>query len=148
MLNIKKCLFVFIIILTTSCGNNKSIVSKEILKLESSVSPSIASMAGSHSAALLFFIFDLNGKLNFNLNNNEIKLHEDAIYISLNYLNNGELISWHNKDRFSMGKVRIVATYMRDKKYCRILQSYIKLNGAEKHDTKNICLLNSNWKVL
>ena len=31
-------------------------------------------------------------------------------------------------------------------KYCRIYQSYIKLNGAKKHKTKHVCRIDNKWK--
>ena len=59
--------------------------------------------------------------------------------MALNNSANGEIVSWHNGDRLSSGKVRVVKTYYKSGKYCRIFQSYIKLNGAEDHTTKHVC---------
>ena len=45
---------------------------------------------------------------------------------------------------------RIERTALRNlihnEKYCRIFQSYIKLNGAEKHTTKHVCRINNVWQ--
>ena len=59
---------------------------------------------------------------------------------------NGKIVSWHNGDRLSSGKVRVVKTYYKNDKYCRIFQSYIKLNGADKHSTKHVCKKNNVWE--
>ena len=53
-----------------------------------------------------------------------------AIQLALNNARNGEIVSWHNGERLSLGKVRVVKTYYNNEKYCRIFQSYIKLNGS------------------
>ena len=49
-------------------------------------------------------------------------------------------------ERLSSGKVRVVKTYYKNDRYCRIFQSYIKLNGAKKHNTKHVCKDNGIWK--
>ena len=46
----------------------------------------------------------------------------------------------------SSGKVRVVKTYYKNDRYCRIFQSYIKLNGAKKHKTKHVCKVDNMWK--
>ena len=94
---------------------------------------------------MLFLAFDIYGYINFNLNKKEIDLHTDAIFLALNHGKNGETFSWHNKKRMSSGKIKIVASYYRNKNYCRIVQSLIKLNGASKHKTFNTCLEKKNW---
>ena len=58
----------------------------------------------------------------------------------------GEIVSWHHGERLSSGKVRVVSTYYKNEKYCRIFQSYIKLNGAEKHITKHVCRIKNIWQ--
>ena len=73
-------------------------------------------------------------------------MHTDAIQIALNNTPNGKIVSWHNGDRLSSGKVRVVKTYYKNDRYCRIFQSYIKLNGAKKHNTKHVCKVNNTWK--
>ena len=70
----------------------------------------------------------------------------DAIQIALNNAPNGKIVSWHNGYRLSSGKVRVVKTYYKNDRYCRIFQSYIKLNGAKKHNTKHVCKVENIWK--
>ena len=72
-------------------------------------------------------------------------MHTDAIQIALNNAPNGKIVSWHNGDRLSSGKVRVVKTYYKNDRYCRVFQSYIKLNGAKKHNTKHVCKVDNIW---
>jgi surface antigen len=101
---------------------------------------------GSPSAAVLFLMVDITKALKFNLNQKEIDLHTNAIHVALNNTRNGEIVSWHNGERLSSGDVRVVSTYYKKTGYCRIFQSYIKLNGAEKHTTKHVCRINNVWQ--
>ena len=149
---IKKVLFFFILsIFLSSCANNKSNVKhtnidKKVLDYESSGSVLNALSLGVPGAAVLFLTVDINNYLKFNLNEKEIKMHTDAIQIALNNTPNGKIVSWHNGDRLSSGKVRVVKTYYKNERYCRIFQSYIKLNGAKKHNTKHVCKIDNIWK--
>ena len=129
------------------CTNtNHSKIDKKILDYENSGSAMNALSAGSPSASVLFLAIDINNYLKFNLNNKEIDLHTHTIQVALNNTPNGEIVSWHNGERLSSGKVRVVKTYYKNDKYCRIFQSYIKLNGAKKHRTKHVCKINNIWK--
>ena len=138
---------ILITLLLTNCTTtNHTKTEKKILDYESSGSVLNALSLGVPGAAVLFLTVDINNYLKFNLNNKEIKMHTDAIQIALNNTPNGKIVSWHNGDRLSSGKVRIVKTYYKNDKYCRIFQSYIKLNGAKKHNTKHVCKINNVWK--
>ena len=106
---------------------------------ESSGNSTIASIAGEPSAGLLFIWMDFFNHINFNLNKEEKKMHNKAVFISLNHGKNGQLVSWHSKKRMASGKVRIIHSFVVDKKPCRTYQSFIKLNGAEKHSTHTFC---------
>ena len=101
---------------------------------------------GVPGAAILFLAVDINNYKKFNLNEKEIKMHTDAIQITLNYAPNGKVVRWFNPDRLSAGKIRVVKTYYKKDRYCRIFQSYIKLNGAKKHKTKHVCKVDNMWK--
>ena len=138
---------ILITLLLTNCSTtNHTKTEKKILDYESSGSVLNALSLGVPGAAVLFLTVDINNYLKFNLNEKEIKMHTDAIQIALNNTPNGKIVSWHNGDRLSSGKVRIVKTYYKNDKYCRIFQSYIKLNGAKKHNTKHVCKINNVWK--
>ena len=125
---------------------NQTKTNIKIKEYESSGSILSAISLGVPGAAILFLTVDINNYLKFNLNNKEIDLHENAIHVALNNSANGEIVSWHNGDRLSSGKVRVVKTYYKNEKYCRIFQSYIKLNLAENHTTKHICRINNVWR--
>ena len=138
---------ILITLLLTNCSTtNHTKTEKKILDYESSGSVLNALSLGVPGAAVLFLTVDINNYLKFNLNDKEIKMHTDAIQIALNNTPNGKIVSWHNGDRLSSGKVRVVKTYYKNDKYCRIFQSYIRLNGAKKHNTKHVCKVNNVWK--
>ena len=146
---IKTKIFFLIIlsfILTNCTTTNHTKTDKKILDYESSGSVFNALSLGVPSAAILFLAVDINNYKKFNLNEKEIKMHTDSIQIALNNTPNGKIVSWHNGDRLSSGKVRVVKTYYKNDRYCRIFQSYIKLNGAKKHNTKHVCQVNNIWK--
>ena len=146
---IKTKIFFLIIlsfILTNCTTTNHTKTDKKILDYESSGSVFNALSLGVPSAAILFLAVDINNYKKFNLNEKEIKMHTDSIQIVLNNTPNGKIVSWHNGDRLSSGKVRVVKTYYKNDRYCRIFQSYIKLNGAKKHNTKHVCQVNNIWK--
>ena len=143
-----KILFSFFIsfILTNCTTTNHTKTDKKILDYESSGSVFNALSLGVPGAAILFLAVDINNYKKFNLNEKEIKMHTDSIQIALNNTPNGKIVSWHNGDRLSSGKVRVVKTYYKNDRYCRIFQSYIKLNGAKKHNTKHVCQVDNIWK--
>ena len=145
---IKTKIFFLIIlsfILTNCTTTNHTKTDKKILDYESSGSVFNALSLGVPGAAILFLAVDINNYKKFNLNEKEIKMHTDSIQIALNNTPNGKIVSWHNGDRLSSGKVRVVKTYYKNDRYCRIFQSYIKLNGAKKHNTKHVCKVNDVW---
>ena len=143
-----KILFLFFIsfILTNCTTTNHTKTDKKILDYESSGSVFNALSLGVPGAAILFLAVDINNYKKFNLNEKEIKMHTDAIEIALNNTSNGKIVSWHNGERLSSGKVRVVKTYYKNDRYCRIFQSYVKLNGAKKHSTKHVCKVNNIWQ--
>ena len=144
---IRTLFLILITLLLTNCSTtNHTKTEKKILDYESSGSVLNALSLGVPAAAILFLTVDINNYLKFNLNEKEIKMHTDAIQIALNNTPNGKIVSWHNGDRLSSGKVRVVKTYYKNDRYCRIFQSYIKLNGAKKHNTKHVCKVNNVWK--
>ena len=141
-----KIILILLLLLISHCSySTHDYVDKEVVRVQSNVSPSIGTLAGETSVGLLLLAFDVYGYINFNLNKKEIDLHTDAIFLALNHGKNGETFSWHNKKRMSSGKIKIVASYYRNKNYCRIVQSLINLNGASKHKTFNTCLEKKNW---
>ena len=147
--NIKTITFFFIfisLVLTNCTTTNHTKTEKKILDYESSGSVFNALSLGVPGAAILFLAVDINNYKKFNLNEKEIKMHTDAVLLALNNTKNGEIVSWYNSDRLSSGKARVVKTYYKNDRYCRIFQSFIKLNGAEKHNTKHVCMIDNNWR--
>ena len=140
------CLIFISLFLTNCTTTNHTKTDKKILDYESSGSVFNALSLGVPGAAILFLAVDINNYKKFNLNEKEIKMHTDAILLALNNTSNGEIVSWYNSDRLSSGKTRVVKTYYKNDRYCRIFQSFIKLNGAEKHNTKHVCMIDNNWK--
>jgi hypothetical protein len=136
----------FFLVLLGCSNMNHTKTNKKILDYESSGSATNALSAGSPAAAVLFLAIDLNNYLKFNLNNKEMDMHTNAIQVALNNTPNGKIVSWHNGERLSSGKVRIVKTYYKNDRYCRIFQSYVKLNGANKHNTKHVCKIDNVWR--
>ena len=138
-------LLIYSLILIGCTNTNHTKTDKKILDYETYGSP-INSIYGSPSASILLLTIDISNYLRFNLNKKEIDLHTNSIQVALNNTSNGEIVSWHNGERLSSGKVRVVNTYYKNEKYCRIFQSYIKLNGAEKHTTKHVCRVKNIWQ--
>ena len=146
---VKKIFFLLIInfVIVGCASQNHTKTETKILDYESVGNPISALSVGSPSAAALFLMVDITNALKFNLNQKEIDLHTNAIHVALNNTRNGEIVSWHNGERLSSGDVRVVSTYYKKTGgYCRIFQSYIKLNGAEKHTTKHVCRVNNIWQ--
>ena len=139
-------LIISFLILSGCSNTNHTKTNKKILDYESAGSAMSALSIGSPSAAVLFLAIDLNNYLKFNLNNKEVDMHTNAIQLALNNTPNGKIVSWHNGERLSSGKVRVVKTYYKNDRYCRIFQSYVKLNGAKKHSTKHVCKENNVWQ--
>ena len=145
--NYKLLFLLFFNLLILNCSTtNPTKIDVKIKDYESSGSVLNAISLGVPGAAILFLTVDINNYKKFNLNEKEIKMHTDAIQIMLNYAPNGKIVRWSNGDRLSSGKVRVVKTYYKNERYCRIFQSYIKLNGAEKHNTKHVCKINNVWE--
>ena len=145
--NYKLLFLLFFNLLILNCTTtNPTKTDVKIKDYENSGSVLNAISLGVPGAAILFLTVDINNYKKFNLNEKEIKMHTDSIQIMLNYASNGEIVRWSNGERLSSGKVRVVKTYYKNERYCRIFQSYIKLNGAEKHSTKHVCKINNVWE--
>ena len=86
------------------------------------------------------FLWNASQFLRFNLNKEEKLMHRSAVYHALNNTKNGEVTKWYGKDRNSAGVVRVIHSYPESRGYCRVYQSFIKLNGATRHMTNNACM--------
>ena len=85
------------------------------------------------------FLFRRTQFLRFRLNKSEKKMHESAVFFALTSTENGKIVSWYSKKRLAGGKVRVIHSYPISGGYCRTYQTYIKLNGKERHMTNNAC---------
>jgi len=85
------------------------------------------------------FLFRRTQFLRFNLNKEEKKMHESAVFFALSNTQNGKIVSWYSKERLAAGKVRVIHSYEISGGYCRTYQALIKLNGKERHMTNNAC---------
>ena len=85
------------------------------------------------------FLFRRTQFLRFNLNKEEKKMHESAVFFALTNTQNGKIVSWYSKKRLAAGKVRVIHSYEISGGYCRTYQALIKLNGKERHMTNNAC---------
>jgi len=77
--------------------------------------------------------------LRFSLNDDEKKMHQSAVYHALNNAENGQITSWHSRERLAQGKVRVIHSFPISNGHCRVYQSYIELNGTARHFTNNAC---------
>ncbi len=77
--------------------------------------------------------------LRFRLNREEKAMHQSAVFLMLDQVPNGKIVSWYSKKRLANGKVRVIHSYPISGGYCRTYQAYIKLNGKERHMTNNAC---------
>lgn len=77
--------------------------------------------------------------LRFNLNDDEKKMHQSAVYHALNNAGNGEITTWHSRDRLAQGRVRVIHSFPTSDGTCRVYQAFIELNGAGRHFTNNAC---------
>ena len=77
--------------------------------------------------------------IRFNLTKSEKVLHKQAVYHTLNNADIGEITAWHSNKRLATGKVRVVHQYPTSSGYCRVYQSYIQLNGANRHLANKAC---------
>jgi PBP1b-binding outer membrane lipoprotein LpoB len=109
-------LLTFNLLLIGCAYTNHTKTNKKILDYETYGSP-INSIYGSPSASILLLTIDISNYLRFNLNKKEIDLHTNSIQVALNNTSNGEIVSWHNGERLSSGKVRVVSTYYKNEKY-------------------------------
>ena len=85
------------------------------------------------------FLFRRTQFLRFNLNKEEKKMHESAVFFALSNTQNGKIVSWYSKERLAAGKVRVIHSYEISGGYCRTYQALIKLNGKQRHMTNNAC---------
>ena len=104
---------------------------------------------GDPSATTLMLSLSLANWYSFSLNKHEKNQHISSIMFALNHTKNGELVTWQNSKRLSYGKVRVLRSkFNKQGKFCRIYDSYISVNGAERGNTNFACknVNNEQWE--
>ena len=87
--------------------------------------------------------------LRFSLTKDEKIMHRSAVYHALNNTITGEKTYWYSKSRKVGGVIRVIHTYPQSAGYCRVYQSFIKVNGATRHMTNNACKsMNYHWRFV
>lgn len=87
--------------------------------------------------------------LDFSLNNDDKKLHQSAIYHTLNNLDNNQITRWYSKDNTTFGIVRVIDSFEVSNGYCRIYQTVIEVDNIFKNWTNKACKRgNSEWIFL
>ena len=106
-------------------------------------------VGGDPTATTLMLALTIANWYSFSLNKQEKDQHISSIMFALNHTKNGELVTWRNNKRLSHGKVRVLRSkFNKQGKFCRIYDSYISLNGAERGSTNSACknVNNDQWE--
>lgn len=145
---ISKSILIFVCLFFLSCSSTTN--SPGSFETEGSLNenPSIGAH-GDPSIGAFVLTLELINWYSFNLNKHEKDQHISSIMFALNHTKNGELITWYNSKRLSHGKVRVLRSkFNKQGEFCRIYDSYISLNGAERGSTNTACknLNNGQWK--
>jgi len=147
---INKLLFSFIILFILSCTQTNNLPGiYETKGLIGENHASIPFSGGDPSSTAFILVLGILNAINFSLNEYEVNQHITSIIYALNHSKNGQLVSWKNNKRLSYGKVRVLKSKFNQKaQFCRIFDSYIMLNGAERGSTNTACknLESKQWE--
>ena len=87
--------------------------------------------------------------LNFFLQDEEKKLHQSAVYYSLNNIRDNEITKWHSKNNNTFGIVKIIHSFEVSTGYCRVYQVVIQSENLAKQWTNKACKRgSSDWIFL
>ena len=125
------------LLLTANCANSNSYV-KETQGLFTNF-PEPVSLGEKQMWSAPGMMWNHIQYLRFTLNDDEKKMHQSAVYHALNNAENGQITSWHSRERLAQGKVRVIHSFPISNGHCRVYQSYIELNGTARHFTNNAC---------
>lgn len=145
---IYKSILIFVCLFFLSCSSTTNSPGSFETEGVLNESPSVFTM-GDPSATTLMIALTLTNWYNFSLNKHEKDQHISSIMFALNHTKNGELVTWQNNKRFSYGKVRVLRSkFNKQGKFCRIYDSYISVNGAERGSTNSACknVNNEQWE--
>ncbi len=145
---ISKFILIFVSLILLSCS--QKINSSGSYETEGLLNGNPSSfVVGDPSVAPLMLSLSVINWYNFSLNKYEKDQHISSIMFALNHTKNGELVTWQNSKRLSYGKVRVLRSkFNKQGKFCRIFDSYISLNGAERGNTNSACknVNNDQWE--
>ena len=125
------------IFLTTSCGAHLQTVRETQGTLHEFPQPVM--LGESQLWSIPGMLWNNIQFMRFTLNDEEKKMHQSAVYHALNNAKNGEITTWHSRERLAQGKVRVIHSFPMSDGHCRVYQAYIELNGAARHWTNNAC---------
>jgi surface antigen len=125
------------LLLTANCANSNSYV-KETQGLFAKF-PEPVSLGENQLWSAPGMMWNHIQYLRFTLNDDEKKMHQSAVYHALNNAENGQITSWHSRERLAQGKVRVIHSFPISNGHCRVYQSYIELNGTARHFTNHAC---------
>ena len=95
------------------------------------------------------FLWNATQYLRFSLTKEEKMMHRSAVCHALNNTRNGEKTYWYSKTRKVGGVVRVIHSYPQSAGYCRVYQSFIKVNGTTRHMTNNACKhMEYHWRFV
>ena len=145
---ISKSILIFVCLFFLSCSSTTN--SPGSFETEGALNEDPSSLVmGDPTAMTLMLALSLANWYNFSLNKQEKDQHISSIMFALNHSKNGELVTWQNSKRLSYGKVRVLRSkFNKQGKFCRIYDSYISLNGAERGSTNSACknVNNEQWE--
>ena len=124
---------ILISLLLISCGtttNNKFNSKSTYLSTENNYA------SGLHSVTLASNF--LKYKF-FSLSKEDKKKQQQAVFYALDSLSEGETIRWHNENKNSWGKVKIVSSYPQGSGYCRVIFSQISKKGKIRDFKETAC---------
>lgn len=86
--------------------------------------------------------------LNFFLDHEEKKLHQSAVFNSLNNIRDNEITYWHSQNN-TFGIIRITHSFELSAGYCRVYQAIIQVESEAKQMTNKACKRGtSDWIFL
>ncbi len=82
------------------------------------------------------------------LNEEDSRMHKQAVYHALNNLDNGEVVTWFNDDRSNFGRVEVVSTVDKNGDMCRRIYSFINVGSNQRSFEEWACYRSDSgvWK--
>ena len=139
LLKVITAIISFCFLANCSATVSKSVSNQPVEQNEQLAKMPFPSSLGEQELSAVGMLWNGVQYIRFNLKKSEKILHKQAVYHTLNNADIGEITAWYSKNRLATGKVRVVHQYPTSSGYCRVYQSYIQLNGANRHLTNKAC---------